>query len=345
MSVDNAHALTRTGGALKPWLARAAVAAAATAVVGLGLALIAHVVFATGVLSGPAPRNPFGTGAPGHAPMVTSSIGGVILTVQAQFYAALAAAVHAFKNDGVGLISLVTVGFLYGIFHAAGPGHGKGVIAGYVLASKSSWRHGLALSFAAAVLQAVVAVLLVGTLAVALGATAATIDSAARGIEIVSFAAVAGMGLILLWTKSGELIRLTTGPHQRPYREDHGLETVRARHPAQNWHLLAGVILAAGIRPCSGAIILLVFALSQGVFSAGVAGAFAMAIGTWITTGTLASLAVFAKSLTRRTASAGGMTGHIVFASLETLAAAFVLTLGALLLAGVWAGGLSSALD
>jgi hypothetical protein len=196
MSVDNACISTRASGNFKLWLVRAAAAAAATAVVVLGLAVIAHVVFASGMLAAPAPRNPFGTGSPGHAPMATSSIGGVILAAQAQFYAALTAAVHALKSDGVGLISLVTVGFLYGIFHAVGPGHGKGVIAGYVLASRSSYLHGLALSLAAAALQAVVAILLVGTLAVLLGATATTIDSAVRGIEIVSFAGVAGMGLI-----------------------------------------------------------------------------------------------------------------------------------------------------
>ena len=344
MSVDNAYASTRTFGALKLWLARVAVAAAATALVGLGLFLIAQAVFATGMLSGPAPRNPFGTGGLGHAPMATSSINGAILAVQAQFYAVLTAAVHTFKNEGMGLISLVTVGFLYGIFHAAGPGHGKGVIAGYVLASQSSWRQGLALSFAAALLQAIVAVLLVGTLAVALGATAATIDSAARGIEVVSFAAVAGMGLILLWSKSGEVVRLSAGMGPNLDAGDRGLEAVRSRHPRRNWHLLAGVIMAAGIRPCSGAIILLVFSLSQGVFFAGVAGAFAMAIGTWMTTGTLASLTVFAKSVTRRTTGAG-VAGPIIFAGFETLAAAFVLTLGALLLAGTWTGGLVSVLD
>jgi ABC-type nickel/cobalt efflux system permease component RcnA len=151
----------------------------ATAVVGLGLAVLGYLVFATGLVAAPAPRNPFMTGSAGFA-MATSGIGGIILTIQAHFYAALTAAVQALKADGVGLMSLATIGFLYGIFHAAGPGHGKAVISGYIIASKGSISHGLALSLAAALLQAVVAIAVVGVFAVVLEATAATINAAAR---------------------------------------------------------------------------------------------------------------------------------------------------------------------
>jgi ABC-type nickel/cobalt efflux system permease component RcnA len=345
MSIVSSHASAQTSGTFKLSLAKAGVAVAATAAVALVLATLAHLVFASGMLTAPAPRNPFATGAATYSPMTTSGIGGIILMVQAQFYAALTAAVQALKHDGVGLMSLVTIGFLYGIFHAAGPGHGKGVITGYVLTSRSSFLHGLTLSLAAALLQAIVAIALVGTLAMVLNASAATIDSAARDIEIVSFAGVAGMGLILLWSKSDELVRLVSGRERDQDDDAAALRRIARRPMAGNWRLLSGVVLAAGIRPCSGAIILLVFSLSQGLFAAGVAGALAMAVGTWITTGTLASLTVFAKSLVRRATGAGGMTGPIVFAGLEVLAAAFVLTLGSLLLAGIWAGGLASALD
>jgi nickel/cobalt transporter (NicO) family protein len=113
----------------------------------------------------------------------------------------------------------------------------------------------------------------------------------------------------------------------------------------QEWREFAGVVLAAGIRPCSGAIILLVFALSQGLFGAGVVGALAMAFGTSLTTGSLASLAVFARTLARRVACAHGRTGALVVAGTELLAAAFVLMLGLVLFTGMWTGGLPSALD
>jgi ABC-type nickel/cobalt efflux system permease component RcnA len=219
-------------------LARLAVAGMATAVVGLGLAVLGYLVFATGLVAAPAPRNPFATGSAGFA-MATSGIGGVILTIQAHFYAALTAAVQALKADGVGLMSLATIGFLYGIFHAAGPGHGKAVISGYIIASKGSISHGLALSLAAALLQAVVAISVVGVFAVLLEATATTINAAARNIELASFAAVAAMGAILLWTKSGEFVRLIAAIRN-------GVIPDEDKAASDNWRVFAGVVLAAG---------------------------------------------------------------------------------------------------
>ena len=329
-----------------PWLARLAIAAAATVVVGLGLALLGQLVFATGLVASPAPSNPFATGAGGFA-SATSGMSGVILTVQAHFYAALTAAVQTLKADGVGLMSLATVGFLYGVFHAAGPGHGKGVISGYIVASNGSISHGLALSLAAALLQAVVAIAVVGVFAIALNATAATISASARNIELASFAAVAALGAVLVWTKSGEFARLAAAVRHGvvPSDDSATVPLTPGQSRAGRWHVFAGVVLAAGIRPCSGAIILLVFSLSQGLFAAGIVGALAMALGTSITTGALASLTVFAKAMVQRLSAGRGMAGHVAFASFELLAAAFVLMLGIMLFAGVWAGGMLSALD
>ncbi len=101
--------------------------------------------------------------------------------------------------------------------------------------------------------------------------------------------------------------------------------------------MLAGAwsaILAVGVRPCSGAIIVLVFALSQGLFLAGVAATFVMALGTGLTVATMAVLAVSARSVAVRLAGVDSpVTGRIVRAA-EILAAAAVLVLGLVLLGG-----------
>ena len=96
------------------------------------------------------------------------------------------------------------------------------------------------------------------------------------------------------------------------------------------------VIAAAGLRPCSGAIILLVFALSQGLFWTGAAAVLAMAAGTALTTGALAALAVGAKHLALRLASGRGRGSARALAWLELGAAAFAAVLGAALLVGLW---------
>ena len=59
-----------------------------------------------------------------------------------------------------------------------------------------------------------------------------------------------------------------------------------------SWRKILAVVFSVGVRPCTGAILVLVFAVTQGVFWAGVAATFAMAIGTAITVAALATLAL-----------------------------------------------------
>jgi nickel/cobalt exporter len=97
------------------------------------------------------------------------------------------------------------------------------------------------------------------------------------------------------------------------------------------WREALGVVFAVGLRPCSGALVVLVFALSQGVLWAGVASVYLMGIGTAITVATLATIAMFAKSAARRLA--GGrrtiVTDLVWWA--ELCAAFFVFGFGILL--------------
>jgi nickel/cobalt exporter len=96
-------------------------------------------------------------------------------------------------------------------------------------------------------------------------------------------------------------------------------------------------ILAVGLRPCSGAILVLVFALAQGLFWAGIVATFVMGLGTAITVAAIATLAVGAKSLARRFASGGSGYGVLVLRGIEVAAAALVLAFGTLLLIGYMA--------
>ena len=59
-------------------------------------------------------------------------------------------------------------------------------------------------------------------------------------------------------------------------------------------------MIAAGLRPCSGAILVLVFSAAQGIVLAGVVATLAMALGTALTTGAIAVAAVYAKDVARR---------------------------------------------
>jgi ABC-type nickel/cobalt efflux system permease component RcnA len=310
--------------------------AAAVAIIA---ALMALLGLWLGPISAPAPRSPFGMGLREAAP--SGDIGAWILSVQSGFYASLQAGVRGLKENGGAFGPLLLVGFAYGVFHAAGPGHGKGVISAYLVADEKALRKGLLLSLAAALVQACVAILIVCTVSLVLRTTASTMNRLAMNVELVSFIAVALLGLLITWRKAGKVLGvLVLARNPFASAQEDGCDHVHMPPPEElnrltRWRDMAGVALAAGIRPCAGALIVLVFSLSQGLFATGIAATFAMALGTALTTSAIAALAVFAKTLALKVAGGRGAAGAIAIAGLELLAAAFVLVLGLSLLYGL----------
>jgi nickel/cobalt transporter (NicO) family protein len=321
-------------------LRRIAIMVLALAVIVGLLALVAWLI-GSAVTPPPPPRSPFGVG-PREAAPATTGFGGLILSWQTAFYTQMTTALKALKADGTALMGLLGVGLAYGVFHAAGPGHGKAVIAAWIIADDRSLKRGLGLSLAAALLQAFVAIGLVLVLTIALTATAATMGQATRLVELASFAAVGAVGLAVLWRKAGALAAVSGAGSSDPTCDHVHLPGPETLDKLGSWRAMAGVVLAAGLRPCSGALIILVFALANGLLWAGIAATFAMALGTALTTGALAAFAVLFKRAALSVAGGRGGTGGITaLLALECLAAAFVAVLGLTLLLGVWSGGQS----
>ncbi|MGJ4890712.1 nickel/cobalt transporter [Bradyrhizobium sp. HKCCYLRH3099] len=379
-------------------------------------------------------KSPFGAPA---EPQV-GGIVGWILAKQSEFYRQMSSTIRAAKADGSAVWWLLAISFAYGIFHAAGPGHGKAVIASYLVANQETARRGIVLSFASGLMQALVAVAIVGVGAVLLNATAATMCSAEKVVEIASYGLIALLGARLVWVKGALFLRTWQPPapalalagapaavvtsahdhghahdhqHRAPVHDHHGHDhhghdhhghdhhghdhghghhhgdhhhghdhhhhdhaPVAAAHRhgahdhvhhdhAHHGHVhgddcgcghshgpapseLAGpggwrrgfqAIFAAGIRPCSGAILVLVFALAQGMFWAGVAATIAMGMGTAITVATIAVIAVAAKDVARRLSAGRDGGGALIMRGLEFGAAGLVLLFGVGLLFGYMA--------
>jgi ABC-type nickel/cobalt efflux system permease component RcnA len=310
-----------------------------------------------------AQRNPFAVGANEGAAAAGNSFVAWILAQQSHFYRALTGAAREAKTGMAGFWLLAGLSFAYGVFHAAGPGHGKAVMASYMIANERALKRGLILTFLAALLQGVVAIAIVGVAALVFNATSTRMTQAAQAIELTSYAAVAGLGLYLAWTKGGALFRAlrarapapafaTAGGVAAPSRfacesVDPGhVHTADCGHfhapdPATlgdgfSWGAAMATIVAAGARPCSGAILVLVFTLAQGVFLAGVGAVAAMSLGTAITTGALAAIAVLAKGLALRLAGGAEGRGLLIARGAEFLAALAVLAVGLALLGGAW---------
>lgn len=102
------------------------------------------------------------------------------------------------------------------------------------------------------------------------------------------------------------------------------------------------IVLAVGLRPCTGALIVLVFALSQGMILAGIASTLVMAVGTGITVALLAGLAVGAKDLAVRLFGDGSPMAGRIHRIIEITGAAVVFLLGLTLLLATVGSGLGA---
>jgi nickel/cobalt exporter len=363
------------------------------------LVIAAISLVADGALHDALAQNPFG--GPRAAP--DAQVGGIVgwlLMKQSEFYRQMSSTIRAAKADGSAVWTLLAISFAYGIFHAAGPGHGKTVISSYLVANEETARRGIALSFVSALMQSLVVVLIVGIGAWLLNVTASTMCGAERVIEIASYTLIAAFGIRLVWTKGASFIRALRssygrsglqlapvlanaaalhhahehhshdhdgpghhhhdhasayatvvhehGPgHAHTQHHDHHHDHVHDEHcghshgpePAQlagpgGWRRGLSAVFTVGIRPCSGAILVLVFALAQGLFWAGIAATFVMGLGTAITIATIAILAVSAKGLARRMTASREGSGALLMRGIEFGAAGLVLLFGVGLLFG-----------
>jgi ABC-type nickel/cobalt efflux system permease component RcnA len=297
---------------------------------------------------------PDGSGAQFGGPL--APIFAWVAVHQAEFYRALTSALSGLKQNAAGVWLLFGLSFAYGVFHAVGPGHGKAVITSYLMASGDSARRGVALSFLSAFVQAASAIVVVAIGTIVLRVTATTMTSATDAIEIASYAAIALFGAWLLWTKlrgghHHHHHHVETAGHQAHRDDDHGHDHTNGHDHDHSHHGAAAgpvrrsgsmrswsAVLSVGVRPCSGAIIILVVAWSQGLFAAGVGATFIMALGTGLTVAALATLAVSAKGVALRLAGGGSGTGGALALRLargvEIAGAAAVLLLGLFLLGG-----------
>src|SRR4030081_2061073 len=128
----------------------------------------------------------------------------------------MSATIRAAKSDGSAVWTLLAISFAYGIFHAAGPGHGKAVISSYLVANRETARRGVVLSFVSALMQSLVAVAIVTVCAWLLNATAKTMCGAEKAVEIASYALIAAFGARLVWTKGGGFMRALQAPRPEP---------------------------------------------------------------------------------------------------------------------------------
>lgn len=192
------------------------------------------------------------------------------------------------------ILALVTACFAYGLAHAAGPGHGKVLIGGYGFARKVSMVRLSLIALAASLGQAVTAVILVYAGVLVLNLSRQVMVGVTEKIFApASYAAITAVGLWLLW-RGLRRLRAANTPAQGHGPSDHGEVCASCGHAhgptlhqvEKATSLSETLVLIAGIaiRPCTGALFVLIITWQMGIALVGIAGAFAMALGTALIT-------------------------------------------------------------
>ncbi|CAN1572545.1 COG2215 ABC-type uncharacterized transport system, permease component [Paracoccaceae bacterium] len=258
---------------------------------------------------------------------LTGALDGVAAVLQSAQRASqdrMAGAIRALRGGEAGaLTAFWAVCFGYGVLHAAGPGHGKLVIGGYGVARRVPVGRLAGLALASSLAQAAVAVALVYGLVAVLGLTRTAVEGTAeRWVTPIGHAMIAGLGLWLVWRGARGLRRQIAKQaraqdhhghrhdhhardhhwHSHGHDHVHGPECNHAHSPTldevekvSGWRDAAVLIAGIAMRPCSGALFVLILTWQLGIALAGVVGAFVMGLGTALVTMATALLAVWAR--------------------------------------------------
>ncbi len=236
-------------------------------------------------------------------------------------------------------LTLAGAGFVYGILHAAGPGHGKMVVGAYMMADDRTLKRGLTIVGLSALMQALVAIVLVLVVFYGLGLARDKAEYAAAWLECASYGLIGLVGTVLVVRG----LRAFDGHvHDEHCGHAHGPDA-RALAQVHDFRTMAMMVLSIGIRPCSGALLLMFFACLLGEVWAGMGAVLAMGVGTGITTGVIAVAAAHSRRGILKLAGASDRVLARVGGVLSILCGAAIITFAALFIQAAWPSAPQSA--
>lgn len=195
-----------------------------------------------------------------------------------------------------GGVMLVLGGFVYGFLHAVGPGHGKFVITTWLATSKEKGAASRWVTLLGSLMQGVTAIAFVWVLAVIFNLSAGDLSLSRYYVEKGSAVFIAFFGIALLLRAMGLKLSLHRG--NRKHRNQAQVDNCGCGHNhlptvqqlEGDWKTRLWVIFSIGLRPCSGAILILIFANAIGFYRWGVLATMSMAVGTSLSIMLIATL-------------------------------------------------------
>lgn len=244
---------------------------------------------------------------------------------QKQFNLELSASLKNLKNNTTQAgMSLLVVSFLYGVFHAVGPGHGKFILTGYLSFEQTKLPQAIKITLLSAFVQGIVAIALVSILVVIFTLSRQYFNLTLKWVERGSFLIMIAFGCYWIWqvwqkyrlNQASKRLKirkiLQISEENRPlaprffavnhvHSENCGcghrhLPSSQEIEQAQDLKSLLMLVFSIGLRPCTGAILVLFLAYTLDLYAWGVFSALAMALGTGLTLSLFAWFVLFARN-------------------------------------------------
>ena len=241
---------------------------------------------------------------------LTAALANAMAPVQQRLNESLAVITESLKGSRSlgGLLVVVAVSLAYGMFHAAGPGHGKTIVSSYFLANDAKLRHSVAVGYLIAGVHSLAALVVVLVLYYLIrGLFSANIEVANHWIQLITFGVIAVLGAVMLVGRIlGRHMHLHFHSHDPGHGHEH--EPGNGDHPSHarvTMRRLMGIAVPAGVIPCPGAVAVTLFALSLNMLAVSILAVVAISIGMGITISVTGAIVILVKQGALRAAAAG----------------------------------------
>ena len=268
---------------------------------------------------------------------------------------------HQFKTvrdtgSGAAFFTILALAFLYGVLHAAGPGHGKSIVAAYFVANEARWTSGVVMGGVISLLQGLTAVVVVFLLSLVLKTSQMAVENNGAMVEFISYGLVVLIGLVLFYRAvTGKGHNHHHGPvslghdhhdhhhghdhHDHDHQaceHDHGHHGHDLRPAAPGTSFRRILTLATGVAPCASAIIIMLFALANGAMLVGTIAVLSLSLGMGLTVSAIGVLSILARGLMKRFAGGETAAGERLERALAIGGSVLVVGFAGALMLGAW---------
>lgn len=214
--------------------------------------------------------------------------------IQMQLNDVISRQFQSVHNTGsiVAIVAILALAFLYGVVHAAVPGHGKTVVGSYFVANRARWRSGLVMGGVISLLKGLTAIAIVVVMSLFLHLKEMTTANQDAIIGCVSYGLVVAIGGVVFWRAA---MGRGCGHNHGPAAHTHG-------HGHNEANFQRALIAVTGVVPCSSAVIILLFALANNVMGVGIAAVAAESLGMAVTVSAVGMLGIAARPVLLRVA-------------------------------------------